>query len=171
VDEPFIPAIEINDSRDSLIIEVNTATINLRQRAEARDKVNSSTIWGLGKREVLLKQWSWKKMTYGVCNEFINHRYEFEINADKWNVKQLNAGFREKNDEAIGEDDKYLTIMDGHDQPRHQPTLLDLDGHRIDLAAGDAAVYVKDPDGFEIYKEYDMTSLPGIPNPLPGPFA
>jgi len=170
-DEPFVPAVEINDSRDSLIIEVNTATINLSQRADARDKVNSSTIWGLAKRKVLLKQWSWRVMSYGVCNQFINHRYEFEINTDKWNNKLHNVGFRRKNPTPTGTEDKYLTIMDGRDQPRHLPTPLTLDGDINDLAGGGSPVYLEDPDGFEIYKEYDLTSLPGIPNPLPGPFA
>lgn len=171
VDEPFVPAVEINDSRDSLVIEVNTLSISLPQRAEAKDRVNKDHIWGLEPRTVLLKRWAWQKMTYGVCNEFIRHTYEFEINYDKWNHKLFNVGYRKKNPEATGEDDKYLTIMDGRDQPRHQPTPLDLDGNVLDLAAGDDPVYVKDPDGFEIYKEYDLRSLPGVPNPLPGPFA
>ena len=165
-DAPFVPAVEINDSRDSLIVEVNTANINLRQRAEARDKVNSGTIWGLGPREVLLKQWSWRVMSYGVCNQFINHRYEFEINADKWNHKLLNAGYREKL--PAGSTDTHRTIMD-LDQPRHEPTMLDAVG--VKLAAGATPIYVELPDGFKIYKEYDLTTLPGIPNPLPGPFA
>jgi len=173
-DEPFIPAVEINDSRDSLVIEINTANINLAQRADAKDKVNSGTIWGLGPRTVLLKQWTWRKMSFGVCNEFINHRYEFEINTDKWNHKLHNVGYRHKNPFWVCGDDpeeQWRTILDGRDQPRHLPTPLKLDGSINDLQCGGTPVYLKDPDGFEIYKEYDLTTLPGIPDPLPGPFA
>ena len=169
-DEPFIPAPEINDSRDSLIIDVNTATIDLSQRAEAKDKVNSGAVWGLGARQVLLKQWSWRVMSYGVCNQFVNHRYEFEINGEKWNTKLHNVGYRRINPAATGAEDKYITIMDARDQPRHLPTPLTLTGAINDLAGGGTPVYLKNPDGFELYEEYDLTSLPGIPNPLLGPF-
>ncbi len=174
VDEPFVPAIEVNDSRDSLIIEVNTVNINLEQRANARSRVNKETIWGLSSRKVLLKQWSWNVMHYGVCNPFVRHRYEFEINYEKWNHKVLNAGYRISNPFWLPGDDieeKYKTIMDARDQPRHQPTPLTLDGGIVDIAGGEEPVYIKDPDGFEIYKEYDLTTLPGIPDPLPGPFS
>lgn len=171
-EEPFVPAIEVDDARDTLIIEVNTAEIDLQQRADARNKVNSDPIWGLDKRHVKMAQWQWRVMHFGKCNPFINNVFEFHIGDEPWNHKQLDAGFRDLNPFWVAGDpleEKHKTIMDGRDHPRHMPTPLD--GSGAILADGADAVYLKEPDGFEIYEEFDFTTIAGIPNPLPGPFA
>ncbi len=165
VEEPFVPALEMDDSRDSLVIQVNTPSINLALRAQARNKVNSSTIWGLPSRAVKLNQWAWGVRYYGLT-PYIENQFEFEINYELWNHKQLDAGFRKLVDAGAADlAEKYRTIMDDIDTPRHQPTPLDGNGDILDLTATPAGVYLD----FEIYDEFNFLALP-VPNPLPGPF-
>jgi hypothetical protein len=159
VDEPYIPAPEIDDSRDSLIVEVNTATINLATRSGMRDKVNNASYWGLGKRTIKLGQWAYTVEYYAANTYYIAHRFEFEINLDKWDDVRLDMGHRFIADIVDGEI-VYESIMDGKDQRLREARLLDGAGS---LLAGDPPVPFELRR--EIYAEADFTSLP-LPNPL-----
>lgn len=162
VQEPFVPAIEIDDSRKVLVIEKNLPTIDLDDWADYADTVNSGTLWGLSSRKIKLNQWRFTVLYYGVCNYYVNNVWEFHINKDKWNHKVIDAGFRHLDGGAAP---NYKTIMDTVDQPRHQPTPLDGSGNILDLTGG-LPPYTFN---FEIYREKDFTAI-GLPAVLPGPF-
>lgn len=176
VGEPFVPALERDDSRDSLIMEINTATVSLLQRALFRDAVNSTPIWGLPARTVKLMQWTWRIAYFAVAEPYIQHRLEFHINTDEyptaetgigWDFNVLNSGFRHKVNCVAAIEKRQREIMDGRDQPRHQPTPLGSGGEILDLTCGDTEYY----RNWRVYNERDFHSISFIPDPLPGPFA
>lgn len=159
-DEPWIPAAEIDDSRDTLIIEANTAGINLQQRGQARDKVNETPIWGLQPRAAKLSQWQWSIQKYGQCNLYVVNRLEFEINMDLWNDARLDEGFRIKDGVDADGNTKYKTLMDGQDQPLREPRLLDGQGDLLGPNANPVIVRK------ELYREFDFHSIGFLPDPL-----
>lgn len=163
VSEPFIPSIEIDDSRKVLTIQKNTAAISLSNWANYSDTVNSGSLWGLSARMVKLNQWRWTVQYWGTCFAYISNEWEFHINYQLWNHKPLDAGFRHL--PAGASRPNYETIMDSKDQPRHQPTPLNGSGVIVDLAGGGTPYYWT----FEIYAERDFTVI-GVPAVLPGPF-
>lgn len=175
VGEPFVPALERDDSRLSLVIEKNSPTISLAQWALFRDSVNSAAIWGLPTRTVKLITWNWRLAYYAVSSVYVQHRLEFHINTDVYNTAEtgrgwdynvLNAGFRYKVDCSSDKEKRQRTIMDGRDQPRHQPTPLSAAGEILDLACGDTEYY----RNYRVYNELDFHLISFIPDPLPGPF-
>lgn len=174
VGEPFTPAPMRDDSRDSLVYECNTATIDLGLRDSFRDAVNSASIWGLGARNVKLEQWTWR-IAYAGPLEYVQHRLEFHINTDTyptaetgqgWDFNILNTGYRHKVDCSSDIEKRMREIMDGRDQPRHHATPLGPGGEILDLACGDTEHY----KNFRGYNELDFHSIPFLLDPLPGPF-
>lgn len=175
VGEPFVPALERDDSRLSVVLEKNTATISLTQWALFRDAVNSAALWGIPARCVKLIQWNWRLAYYAASSVYVQHRMEFHINTDVystaetglgWDYNVLNQGFRYKVNCSSEKEKRQRTIMDGRDQPRHQPTPLSSGGEILDLACGDTEYY----KNFRVYNELDFHAIPWIPDPLPGPF-
>lgn len=169
VDEPFVPAIEIDDSRKILYIQRNTRVISLSQWCDFSDSVNSNAMWGLDARCIKLNQWDWEVLYYGTCDWYVSHQWEFHMQYDKekaeyskWNHRPLDVGFRYLDG---GTAPDYKTIPDRIDYPRHQPTPLDGHGEIVDLASGGVPFF----HDFEIYKERNFGLL-GLPDPLPGPF-
>lgn len=158
-DEPVLPAPEVRDSADTVVVEVNTATINLPLRAQMRDRVNNATLWGLAKRTVRLAQWTWLFGFYGLCAAYVINRLEFEINLNTWDFKHTDQGFRIKNGTDESGKTKYTTLMDDRDQPLRHPRLLD--GSGALLADSGTPVELTD----ELDDEGNFMLLP-IPNPL-----
>lgn len=161
-DEPVIPAPEIDDSRDTIVIELNTATINLQVRAAARDKVNSQTIWGLTARQLKLAVWSYHVLWRTPVHPYIRHHFELEVNLNGWDFKHIDQGFRTRFAQHPDGHWDYLTLMDAQDQPLREARLLDGEGQLLDAAAD--PVELTD----ELYDEYDFGDLP-LPDPLPIP--
>jgi hypothetical protein len=157
--EPELPAPEVDDSRDTLVIEINTPTIDLALRATFRDKVNHAPHWGLDKRCIKLGQWAYTVEYYNPGLYYIANRFEFEINIEKWDFVRLDMGLRI----ILGVDPdgntQYITLMDDVDQPLREPRLLDGEGA---LLADDADPVILRS---EIYEEADFSDLP-LPNPL-----
>jgi hypothetical protein len=175
VGEPFVPALERDDSRLSVVIEKNTSSISLTQWANFRDAVNSAAIWGLPTRTVKLIQWSWRLAYYAVSSVYVQHRLEFHINTDVyamaepgrgWDYNVLNQGYRYRVDCAKPIEKRVREIMDGRDQPRKGPTPLGQAGQILDLACGDTEFY----KNYRVYNELDFHAISFIPDPLPGPF-
>ncbi len=150
--EPYAPAPEIDDSRDSLIVERNTATIDLAYRAALRDKVNSNAQWGLEPRTIKLCQWLYTIEYYAANFYYIANRWEFEIDVKKWNFRRLDMGRRELID---GE---FVPIM-ANDEHIREPVLLDGAGERL-VAPADPVMLES-----EIYDEAAFSGLP-LPDPL-----
>jgi hypothetical protein len=182
VDEPFVPALERDDSRDTLIVDVNTEQIDLLLRATYRDSVNDAPLWGLEKNTIKLGQWSWQIAYHGTCTPYVINRVEFEISYKEsirkgfegeiigWKDEILQAGFRHKVDCAANpKEQRYQTNTDDHDNQIHQPMALDDDGNVISIECGDDPVYAQ----FLLYPELDFTVLLEelrLTDPLNGPF-
>ncbi len=162
VAEPWIPSPEVDDSRDTITIQVNTATINLLLRSQARDKVNDADIWGLPARSLKLSQWKYTVQAYGLCEQYVANDFEFEVNVDRWNEIRLDQGFRKKLGIDANGNTTYETLMDEKDQPLREPRLLDGNGNL--LADGADPVEIEK----EVIDEFDFSQLP-LPNPLPIP--
>jgi hypothetical protein len=157
-DEPIIPPLEIDDSRDTLSVEFNTLTLDLQVRSSLRDRCNSNTMWGLAARAIKLAKWGWSREFYGQCYPYFKNSLEFAINIDLWNSRVLDQGWREKL--GVGADGKPIySVITEKDQPVHQPVLLDGAGRK--RAAGFAPVFFTK----EIVKEADLSVI-GLPDPL-----
>lgn len=164
VDEPFVPPVEVDDSRKVLVLEKNTPTIDISQWTDYSDTVNSTGIWGLPVRTVKLNQWRFTVEYQGTCSPYISNSWEFHINLQTWDFSILNAGFRYLPAGASAPD--YKTIADYTDNQRHQPTPLSSASAIVDLQGNPGAVHYRD---FRIYREKNFTLL-GLPSTLPGPF-
>ncbi len=171
-EEPF--KLEVPYGHDTLVLEINTATIALLQRAKAMFKTNKLTIWGLPAYALLLTQWNYDILWYGR-NPYAKNRLEFEISYDVdkdnnfigWDRSILDEGFRILFDRSKKDpNDRYVVPMP-NDAPLAHPILLDGNGSWLDIAAN--------PDGKWLTKkpirDYDFHLLTFLPDPLPGPFA
>jgi hypothetical protein len=161
-DEP--KGIEVPDGYDTLRLSGPSAFISLSTRAQAINKVNSETIWGLIARQLYLAQWQYQIMSNGT-SQYVHNDLEFWIKYAKWNDTFLDEGTRE----YLGASDPdpakwYRAIPDGIDgaQSVH---LLDGAGRLLNRTANPNGIYLEN----EVLYEYDFTRL-GFPNPLPGPF-
>lgn len=172
--EPYNPPPMVKDGIDTLRIGYNTAVIDLVLRAEAIGKVNELPIWGLESRQAFLNQWTWN-IAYSGTLAFIRNEFEFHINrkptptsssvctgasfADKegWYTVLPNEGLaplEEPEGERIHKKDKQ-------DMPLTSPVPLTCDGTE------------GEDDKFNIFaveREFDFLTIPGLPDPLPGPF-
>jgi len=160
--EPELPAPEIHDDTDTVIIEVNlpTAQFSLAQRGELRNKCNSVGMWGLPARTVLLMQWRWKPAYYGMCLKYIKCILEFGIDFEGWNHVRTDRGFRIKDGVDADGFTIWRTLMDGRDQPLRNPQLLDGNGGL--LADGANPVELKS----EHVHQRDLTAIPRLPTTL-----
>lgn len=166
-DEPFIPLPEQDDPRDVLVLEKNTANIDLSVRKQFRGAVNSLPIWGLDAREAKLMQWEFQVCWNGI-DAYISNRFEIHIQYGGWLFQPLDQGFREKVGIVNGLND-YREITVRGERIR-TPALLDGAGAR--LLAGNNPVFFDgaggNPAAFEIEPEKDFFDL--FPGLLPGPF-
>lgn len=159
-DEPQFT--EIDDSRDTIIIEWNTDAVYLALRASLRDRVNDAMIFGLPRRTLKMSQWDWDQEFYGTCAPYYKNRIQLEVNIDEWNFERIDQGFRIKNGLDANGAQKYSKLMDDRDQPLNKPRLLDGGGGL--LAVGAAPITLID----EVLKEGDFSQLLtiGLTDPL-----
>lgn len=170
--ELFDPMPIIDDSIDTLYMEYNTATINLAQRTSFRNKVNSVAMWGLEPRQIKLARWAWDILFAGSL-PYVRHQFEFHISDEPhktdvetgvasdpgWRTTIPNVGMRYRNDAG-----DLVSIQDVEDNATMKPYYLTSAGAVI-TAAGTETYKV-----FEIEHEKDFHEIPGMPDPLPGPF-
>jgi hypothetical protein len=169
VEEPFVPAIEIDDSRKILTLRKNLPTISLETWVDYSDSVNSNAIWGLQPRQVKLNQWRWQVRFYGPGYAYVENEWEFHISWDRnqagdmigWTHEILNEGYRQLVNAASNNPEVRYEEITIKDQPLSKPALLDSDG--VLMQHGATPYY----NQFKIYKERDFASL-GLPDPLPG---
>jgi len=175
--EPYLDSPPtIMSNIDTLRISYNTLTINLGQRTRYVGTVNSSGIWGLEKRQALMSRWDWRVLYAGDL-AYIAHDFEFHIKYDLtpadnvcvgptevegWYTILPNRGYSPY--KVPEEYESKVLARDKEDNPLTTPVSLNCDGTEN-----------MDPDFeywnvFEVEREEDFTSIPGMPNPLPGPF-
>lgn len=176
--DPYVPPEQVDDAYDTLRISYNTANINLGQRAQFRGSVNSTSIWGLGVRQAKLTRWDYSVQYAGNSLAYIRHDFEFLIS---WQEHPASADICSGTADAIG---WYTTLPNSgyayypggtltrknrvpftsEDQLESTPQKLACDG---DEAAPDSD---QKYNVFELEIEKDFNTIPGMPNPLPGPF-
>lgn len=175
--DSYIPRVEREDALDTLRLEFNTATLNLSTRAQYIGKVNSDSIWGLQKRQAKMTRWDYQVLYAGTFLAYIRHSMEFEISFEQhptenvctgetnqvgWYTTRENAGKfyipeGSSNKRPLSTKEKY------EDHPPDVPQPLDCDGKESE----DGTLYW---NVFEVEEENAFLDIPGIPNPLPGPF-
>lgn len=84
-----------DDSRPTLVIEINLASVNLAQLLDFRDTRNSTTFFGLPARFWKLQRSDWARAYYGTCSVYYPHRFEFHADENKWMESVPNVGFYE----------------------------------------------------------------------------
>lgn len=175
--EIYDPSPTVADDIDTLLISFNTAYISLLQRANARGKVNSASIWGLDERMALLYRWDYE-ILYAGSMPFVSHRFEFHINYTQtpstnvclgssyagnrgWYTVLPNQGLAPL--KTANTPDTKRRAKDDMDNPLTHPVKLKCDGTE---ETGTTERW----NIFTVEEEFDFTTIPGMPNPLPGPF-
>lgn len=171
---PFDPPLQTEDSMDTLQIEYNTKTINLKQRSEYRNTVNSVAMWGLQPRQIKLTRWAWS-VRYVPGYDYIRHQFEFNINYESFFLDPVNQPGGDQNYQGyytLVANRGYDELIDGNkhklitenDEPLTYPSKLNEDGTR--RAPDEEETWLV----FELEKEKDFLQIPGMPKKLPGPF-
>lgn len=175
----YNPPVEVDDSYDSIRIAYNHATISLSQRAQARGCVNSAPIWGLAARQAKLVRWDWRVLRAGNSLEYIRSEFEFLINyaLTPATVCVGPAGVRGWYTVLPNTGDHYYVGGDKTDPKAKRAGKDGVDESLADkiklTCTGDRQADQGAAVGwnvFEVENEYNFTTLPSMPNPLPGPF-
>jgi hypothetical protein len=161
---------------DGLSISYNTGSINLRLRSQAMGKVNKTSIWGLDPRQVKLMSWRWSILYAGPLS-YIKNDFEFHIsyretpstacigstlvNKQGWYNIYPNEGFAPL--ELPNDLGTRKVKKDKQDIPLNTPVRLNCDGTELD---GEMKWNI-----FKVEREFDFTTIPGMPAILPGPFS
>lgn len=169
--EPLMPPLQKENSHDSLFLSYNTPVISLSQRSEYRNSVNSTSIWGLSRRQVKMKSWNYEVMWDGFFS-YIHHELEFLINRTQhpvscdfpsgvtgWYDSVPNMGFAQ----IIS--GKQTPITDGNDKRLKEAAYLNCAGQKEDPTTTNEKWRT-----FELETEKDFTQIIGLPLTLPGPF-
>lgn len=164
-DEPKLT--EVPHGYDTLILEGNSDVIDLAQRALAQNRCNSTSIWGLPQRSVLLSQWAYD-IAYKATTPYVHHRFEFWIKPDGelWNLELADTGTRYIVDAAETDPNTRYKSFTARDEKLQEECWLDGAGSPLDMVAS--------PNGFfitrKLIKEFNFTNITYLPDPLPGPF-
>lgn len=148
-------AVEVTSSLPTVKISFNTLSLDLGMISTAKNRVNDSSLWGLGPREIKLAQASWSRMFYGTCTYYFNISYEFEIKADKFNQFILDEGT------------KVLCEGGSPNNPKHYIQYKDVNGENAKVLLDGTGKVLEDADNpfiweKKILREYNMLLL-GIP--------
>lgn len=68
-----------DDSRPSVVIEWNSAVLDLPWLTNAIHTLNDRPMWGMEKRKIKLSSVSWSRLVYGVCSFYYTKRLEFDV--------------------------------------------------------------------------------------------
>jgi hypothetical protein len=176
-----ITGIMKDDARPSVIIEWNSASLDLDWIASAINTLNDGRMWGLAARKIKLSNVSWSRQLYGLCNFYYTKRLEFEVRFDgfdsdaigdrimdtgfrclrgKW-VESGTAGVPPTWEQETGLDetnpDHYIRVKDCWEDPA--PMRVPLDGHGGRLTDPTTPVFI---DKVELYAETNFLAY-GIP--------
>lgn len=123
-------------TRRTIELEMNVAWIDLDFLSEYEEAVNDSTWWTMAARTIKCTDFTWEQMLWGVCFKYFRVLFQFELKADKWDLKLLDEGTRVK---ISGTDPaEYQQYKDALNE--NGTTLLDGSGNA--LAAGADPVYL-----------------------------
>lgn len=112
-------AIEFDESRPEIHIEINYLTLDLALLCSYMETVNASPLWGLPARCIKLSDAPWERKVYGKCCYYYTVSYNFQINAVLDENDTLVSGF----DRKIV--DSGLKALSGHLDPTSGSWTLD----------------------------------------------
>lgn len=90
-----IQGLEKDANRPSVVIEMNYPSLGLSTFAPMINTVNSTPMWGLPAKRVMLVQAAWTRNVYGTCGYYYTVRYEFEVRYDGFIITDIaDCGFK-----------------------------------------------------------------------------
>lgn len=142
---------EFDDNRPTVRISMNEPDLPLALIADYVDKVNDSTLWGLGARRIKLSNVSWTRQLYGVCNFYFTIDYEFDVNFATFDKVAADLGFRYlaaganlTDPETPG---KWEQVADAKGNRETKPVFLDGAGNRAANPAAAGSILVSHYEG------------------------
>jgi hypothetical protein len=81
--------LEFDDSRPTVIIGQNVASLGLSTFAAMVNRVNAYALWGLPARCIKLGNVGWERKIYGQCYYYYSREFEFEINSNTFDREVL----------------------------------------------------------------------------------
>lgn len=153
-------AVEVDDSRPTVIITLNDAVLPLATFSPMVDTVNDGSLWGVPKRRVKLSGVGWKRLYYGTCNVYYKISYNFDI-------RDEGEGFDRK---ILDEGTKILSAGGSASNPDDFEVYKDANGENTRVllnGAGAALTNAALPFEklWELYDESSFLAL-GIPSTL-----
>lgn len=76
--------VEFDDDRPTVRIVQNVNDLELPLCVAMRNHVNMFPLWGMPKRCIKLKSFTWKAKYYGKCYKYYERMFEFELNYNTW---------------------------------------------------------------------------------------
>lgn len=127
--------VEFEDNLPVVKIEQNVLDLELPLVTSMRRSVNDRTLWGVPKRCVRLKSFTWSQNFYGVCYRYYTRNFEWEVNWDTFDRDVLNESQLVLSghwNQAAGTDEWVLENIGGVApdplNPRHYNRYLDRAG-------------------------------------------
>lgn len=176
-----ITGIKKDDARPSVIIEWNSAVLDLEWLSAAINTLNDGPMWGLPARRIKLSNASWSRQIYGLCGFYYTKRIEFECRYDGFDSNAvgdriMDTGFRcllgewveagtadwpmtWRQADNLDEDnlDHYMRVRDCWHDP--SPMRVPLDGHGGRLTDPTTPVFIP---AVELYGETNFLAY-GVP--------
>jgi hypothetical protein len=148
--DTFIPPVVVDDSRVIYTITRNEPQLNLPFWADMKDSVNISPWGGMDVRCVKCKSITVSENQVRNGTAFYAVTYEFALNADSWDFKILNQGFKYKQNFTPG--DAVMTKAQG------DPVTMDINNsYLVDMQKNPntdpATIYLTK----RLYKERDFS--------------
>lgn len=164
---------EFDDNRPSFWVEQNVLDLELSNIAQAVNRVNSVTMWGLSPRMVKLRNVPWERKYYGQCSVYFTRRFEFDVNYDTFDKYFVDQGRRVLVGKWTGTADNPIWTLTGTPDPDNPAAFMrapDFYGNPIDVlldGAGKPFVYsgtTPEPGSIfvQYYKEWNFFGF-GIP--------
>lgn len=159
---------EVPDGYDTVSLEGTSLFMSISTRAQAINRCNSATIWGLTARQLYLAQWTYTQEWHG-STQYFRHRMEWWIKYAGWNEVWLNEGTQEYvSTNAVGK--RIVPILASNDAAGRQTRYLNSSGRILPETSIPSGVITNTS---KVILESDFTTLSasiGLPNPLPGNF-
>lgn len=181
--------VEVDDVFDTINVSYNYATIDLDLRSQMINAVNSVPMWGLGVRRIKLSTWDYQILWAGPAFQYVKYNLKFTVSYEEMppeeevNIGKAYAGLygfytvlRDEGelywaggrDKQANETDKQwltrLTAATAKDEKQDTPIKLDANGDKI--PDNENVLY----NIFRVEKERNLLLIPGMIDPLPGPF-
>jgi len=168
--QPFVD-VPKDDSRPTLKIKKNFASISLAQFVEYADAVNSDTFFGLPERIWKMQRIAWSRAFLGSCGPYYPVELEMHANWETWDFSEVDRGFYELVTDGSGSGsisvsgvsdcsgDKRVLITDARGHPLNEASPLDGAGKALGPCA--ELVYIEARG----YRELPYAAL-GIPTSL-----